>query len=146
MRREFGILMYLDVQIVGGGIDGFYFFGSGDILSIAGNRQGGKEEQCCRFHGQRMISGCGGLGKPKTGESDCAIQFGANYAALSSSPIAASILIAASLPDRMQSGTPMPVKVLPARASPGSFLRSDSMRCPRSRWSTPYCAIAPFHL
>ncbi len=40
-------------------------------------------------------------------------------------PISERTLAAASVPERTQSGTPMPLKPLPARARPGSFSHSD---------------------
>jgi hypothetical protein len=56
--------MKSDVEIVGGWIDGFHFFGSGCGLRIAGDSQGQNEEQRCCFHGHRMISSDRRQGKP----------------------------------------------------------------------------------
>jgi hypothetical protein len=63
----------------------------------------------------------------------------------SRNPTASKARFAASPPERMQSGTPIPRYPLPARVSPGSCCSKFSIRSNRSRWPTPYCAIAPFH-
>src|SRR5258706_1595744 len=53
--------MYIDVQIVGRGIDGVEFFGGGDGLGICGDCER-EEEQEFDSHGQRMIAGKDGYG------------------------------------------------------------------------------------
>src|SRR5450755_1050083 len=55
VRGKFGILMEVEVELVGRGIDGIYLFGC-QRLRVAGNRQRYEEKERCRFHGHRMIA------------------------------------------------------------------------------------------